>query len=135
MDKLVLAWSSLALFGGVTAYLAYRGWRRTKSLESFALGSGNISPLIIGLSLSAQLTSVATFVVNPGLVYAYGVAGLLGYGVAAALGITLGLILFSKSFRKIGSKTTALTVPQWLGARLELDRWPEVSAPAIGREQ
>ena len=117
MSAEAIAWPILGLYVVLTGYLAYRGWRRTKSLESFAVGSGNIAPWIVGLSLSAQLTSVATFVVNPGLIYAYGLSGLLGFGVAAASGIILGLILFSKAFRRIGDQVTALTVPQWLGAR------------------
>ncbi len=32
------------------------------------------------------MTSVATFVINPGLVHAYGWAGVMGYGVAGPLG-------------------------------------------------
>ena len=68
------------------------------------VGNGDIAPWVVGLSLSAQLTSVATFVVNPGLVYAYGLSGLLGFGVAAAGGITLGLLLFSKAFRRVGAR-------------------------------
>ncbi len=117
MSTAALAWSALSVYAAITATLAYRGWRRTRSLESFAVGNGDIAPWVVGLSLSAQLTSVATFVVNPGLVYAYGLSGLLGFGVAAAGGITLGLVLFSKAFRRVGAQVTALTVPQWIGAR------------------
>ncbi|MBN1946940.1 MAG: hypothetical protein JW797_14800 [Bradymonadales bacterium] len=117
MDKLTLACFALATYVLITAYLAYRGWRRTKTLESFAIGNRTIHPAIVGLSLAAQLTSVATFVVNPGLVFSYGLAGLMGYGVAAAIGITAGLVIFSSAFRRFGTTVTALTVPQWIGAR------------------
>jgi Na+/proline symporter len=72
---------------------------------------------VVGLSLAAQLTSVATFVVNPGLVFAYGLSGLMGFGVAAAIGVMTGLILFSHAFRKVGVQVAALSVPQWIGAR------------------
>ncbi|MFC1706274.1 sodium:solute symporter [Planctomycetota bacterium] len=119
MEKLVLAWSAIGLYVLVTSYLAYRGWRRTKSLESFAVGGGDIAPWIVGLSLAAQLTSVATFVINPGLIYAYGLSGLLGFGVAAASGVIVGLIVFSKRFRRAGTSVAALSVPQWLGARYQ----------------
>jgi Na+/proline symporter len=105
------------LYAAVTAYLAFRGWQKTRSVESFAVGSGDISPVVIGLSLAAQITSVATFVANPGLVFAFGISGLLGFGLAAAGGITVGLIFFSSAFRRIGAQNTALTVPQWIGAR------------------
>ncbi len=117
MDKLILAWSAIGVYVLVTLVLAWRGWRRTSSVASFATGGGTLSPWVVGLALAAQLTSVATFVVNPGLVFAYGMAGLLGFGVAAALGITAGLVLFSAAFRRVGEKGAALTVPQWIGAR------------------
>jgi SSS family solute:Na+ symporter/sodium/pantothenate symporter len=63
------------------------------------------------------MTSVATFVINPGLIHAYGWAGVVGYGFAAPLGIFLGLIVTSKRFRRVGDQFTVLTVPQWLGER------------------
>ncbi len=117
MDKLILAWSAIGLYVVITLALVWRGFRQTKSVASFATGGGTLSPWVVGLALAAQLTSVATFVVNPGLVFAYGLSGLLGFGVAAALGITAGLLLFSAAFRRVGEKGAALTVPQWIGAR------------------
>ncbi|HOT28411.1 MAG TPA: sodium:solute symporter [Candidatus Ozemobacteraceae bacterium] len=109
----------LSLYVAVTLYLTVRGMRRTKDLSSFTVGTGDIGPVWIGLSLTAQLTSVATFVVNPGLVYNYGLSALLGYGLAAGAGIMLGLVILSNRFRMVGSKVKALTIPQWIGARYE----------------
>lgn len=117
MEQQWIAWVALTLYASLTAFLAYRGWKKTKSLESFTVGARDVSPMLVGLSLAAQLTSVATFVVNPGLVFAYGLSGLLGLGVAAALGITLGIIIFTRAFRRVGERVTALSVPQWLGSR------------------
>ena len=117
MDRTVYAWAAIGAYVLATSYLAYRGYRKTKSLESFAVGSRDIAPWVVGLSLAAQLTSVATFVVNPGLIYAYGLSGIMGFGFAAAAGVMIGLLVFSGSFRRIGSQVTALTVPQWVGAR------------------
>jgi len=119
VDKLILAWSALGIYVLVTLALAWRGWRRTQGVASFATGGGTLSPWVVGLALAAQLTSVATFVVNPGLVFAYGMSGLLGFGVAAALGITAGLVLFSSAFRRVGERGAALTVPQWIGTRFD----------------
>ena len=63
-------------------------WNKSKasSMQSFAVGSRKIPPFFVGLSLAANMTSVATFVINPGLVHAYGWAGIVGYGLAAPLG-------------------------------------------------
>ncbi|MCO4771607.1 MAG: sodium:solute symporter [Deltaproteobacteria bacterium] len=119
MSTATLAWIAITAYAVLTLGLAVRGALRTKSLESFAVGNGDIHPALIGLSLTAQLTSVATFVINPGLIFHSGVAGLLGYGFAAAAGIVLGLVVFSRRFRAVGATVKALTVPSWIGARYE----------------
>jgi len=113
----ILAWTTILGYALLTVLLAIRGARRTSSLEGFAVGNGDIHPALIGLSLTAQLTSVATFVINPGLVFHSGLAGLLGYGFAAAAGIVLGLVVFSRRFRAVGATVQALTIPSWIGAR------------------
>lgn len=119
MTSSTLAWLAVLGYAALTLGLAIRGALRTRSLKGFAVGNGDIHPALIGLSLTAQLTSVATFVINPGLVFHSGLSGLLGYGVAAAAGITLGLLVFSARFRAVGAKVAALTVPSWIGARYE----------------
>jgi SSS family solute:Na+ symporter/sodium/pantothenate symporter len=106
----------------ITYLLAIVGltwWNRRKasSMQSFAVGSREIPPFFIGLSLAANMTSVATFVINPGLVHAYGWAGVVGYGISAPLGIFVGLIVTSRQFRRVGDRVSALTVPQWIGDR------------------
>ncbi len=119
MTKFQMAWLALSLYVAVTVWLTIRGLLKTDSLKNFAVGSRDIHPAFVGLSLTAQLTSVATFVVNPGLIYAYGVSGLLGMGGAASLGIILGLVFFSNRFRAMGTRVAALSVPQWIGTRYQ----------------
>lgn len=91
--------------------------RRKRSLESYSVGTKTIKPFWVGLSLAANLVSVATFVINPGLIYLYGVSGFWGYGVASLTGILISLAVVTKIFRRIGDETKALTLPQWIGAR------------------
>ena len=110
---------AVVTYFSVTSALALYNARRTVSVATYAVGTRDIPPLVVGLSLAAQLTSVATFVVNPGLVYAYGYSALLGYGVSAAMGIMLGLAFFSRRFRTHGARVQALTVPQWIGTRYD----------------
>lgn len=112
-----LAWFAVLAYAAITVALAVRGARGSGSLVSFAVGNRDLPAPIVGLSLAAQLTSVATFVINPGLVHAYGVSALLGYGVFAGLGIMTGLALLSPRFRSQGVRVQALTIAQWLGAR------------------
>lgn len=99
--------------------LTILGKKKKQSIESFSIGSKTVSPIVVGLSLAVGMTSAATFVINPGLIYLYGLSGFLGYGIAAPLGIYLALIVMSKSFLKFGEQTKVLTVPQWIGERYQ----------------
>ncbi|MGM0607295.1 MAG: sodium:solute symporter family transporter [Candidatus Muiribacteriota bacterium] len=117
MSTANMAWIAIILYIVVTVILTIRGNLKTKSLKGYAVGNKDIPPVLVGISLSAQLTSVATFVTNPGLIYDYGLSALAGFGIAAALGITTGLFLFSKPFLNMGNKISAVTIPQWIGKR------------------
>jgi len=113
----MLAWIAVLGYFALTGGLAIRASRRPRSVTTHAIGARDLPAIVVGLSLAAQLASVATFVINPGLVYAYGLSALLGYGVAAGSGIMLGLAIFSSRFRRHGTRVAAITVPQWIGAR------------------
>ena len=114
-----LPWTLFILYVAVTFYLAYLGQKQTDSLKSYAIGKGNMSPWIVGMALASSMTSTATFVINPGFIYAYGLSALLGFGVAAALGLTCGIVILSKGFRKLGVSSSALTVPNWIASRYD----------------
>lgn len=111
------SWALFGLYVAFVAFIAWRSQRKTESMESYSVGTRQVSPIAVGMSLAASLTSAATFIINPGLIYLYGWSGVVGYAIAAPLGIFLGLVVFSKSFRRIGDKTRVLTVPQWIGDR------------------
>ncbi len=117
MSETFLPWVLLIAYAAVIVFLAWRNRRSASDIASFSVGSRRVPPFFVGLSLAANMTSVATFVINPGLIHAYGWAGVVGYGLAAPLGIFIGLVVTSKRFRQVGDKFTVLTVPQWLGER------------------
>jgi len=117
MGETTVAWALFVLYGLGIVALTWWNRRQAGSMESYAVGTRRVPPAFIGLSLAANMTSVATFVINPGLIYAYGWAGVVGYGMAAPLGIFVGLIVTSKRFRKVGDRFTVITVPQWIGER------------------
>mgnify|MGYP005853894721 FL=1 len=97
--------------------LTYFSKRRKQTIQSFSVGTKQVNPILIGLSLAVGMTSAATFVINPGLVYLYGISGFIGYGIAAPLGIFLALIVISKRFYQFGEQSKVYTVPQWIGER------------------
>lgn len=113
------AWIAVAVYALLLLALAVRGALRTRNIEDFAVGSRDVPAALVGLALTAQLTSVATFVINPGLVFHSGVSALMGFGLAAAAGITTGLLIFSARFRRLGTQVQALTLPGWIAARYE----------------
>jgi SSS family solute:Na+ symporter/sodium/pantothenate symporter len=114
---MIASWTLFALYVVGTLWLARLGQRRTTTFESYALGDGRMHPFVAGMALAASMTSTATLVINPGIVYAYGLSAVLGYGVAAGVGLILGIIVFSKAFRRHGAGQRILTVPQWIGRR------------------
>ncbi|MBW2457442.1 MAG: hypothetical protein JRI68_23245, partial [Deltaproteobacteria bacterium] len=112
-----LIWSLFLGYLALTSYLAWLGHKKTKDIKSFAVGGGNMHPVIVGITLAASIASTATFVINPGFVYVHGVSALIHLGVAAGSGVIVGLLLMSTGFRRVGVKTGAITLPGWVGNR------------------
>jgi SSS family solute:Na+ symporter/sodium/pantothenate symporter len=117
MKETVLPWILFVVYAVAIVGLAVWNRRKASTMQGFSVGTRQLPPFFVGLSLAANMTSVATFVINPGLIYAYGWSGVVGYGIAAPMGIFLALVVTTKKFRLIGDRFTALTVPQWLGER------------------
>lgn len=116
-----VAWALFSVYLVVTSVLAWMGGKKTDSSSGFAIGSGDMSPWVAGLTLGACLASSATFVIFPGFVYKDGLPALIGFSLPLIGGLAVGLALFSPRFQLIGARSGALTVPHWLGARYESD--------------
>lgn len=100
-------------------YFVVRGAMRTSSMADYAVGSIQFSPVVVGLSLAASMTSAATFIINPGFIALYGLSGVLAYAVVLPLGAFISLVVLTKSFRRHGETVKALTMAQWIGKRYE----------------
>lgn len=119
----------LAAYGAVILYFVWRGAVRTRSLSDYAIGSQGFSPVVVGLSLAASVTSAATFIINPGFVAMYGWSAFLAMSVALPLGLVISLIVLTRQFRRYGTLVKALTLAQWVGSRYEsaaFARWMAV---------
>ncbi len=108
-------WTVFAVYLIATAALAVAGSRRSRGASGFAIGSGNMSPWMAGLTLGACLASSATFVILPGFVYAEGLPALIGFSLPLSAGLAAGLWCLAPRFQALGSG--AVTVPDWLGRR------------------
>ena len=106
----------IGIYAIFAIFMAYRGNVKTKDMQSFALGQG-FSPIVVGLSLAAGITSAATFIINPGFVAFYGWSAFLAMSIVLPLGLFTSLIVLTKSFTKYGANIKALTLAQWIGKR------------------
>ncbi|MEZ4912230.1 MAG: sodium:solute symporter [Saprospiraceae bacterium] len=106
----------LILYAFLIIWIVYKNYTKTKDIKDFAVGSG-FSPLVVGLSLAASMTSAATFIINPGFVAMFGWSAFLAMSVVLPIALFISLIVLSKSFRKYGNSINALTLAQWMGKR------------------
>ncbi|ANQ52638.1 sodium:solute symporter family protein [Flammeovirga sp. MY04] len=113
----LLGWLCIVGYMLLMAYFAIRGAKGTKTSKDFALGSIHFSPVVLGLSLAASITSAATFIINPGFVAYYGLSAFLALGVFLPVGALVSLYFFTKKFRKEGKEIKALTMAQWIGKK------------------
>ena len=117
MAERPLVWALLGVYMLVTSWLAWLGHKKTGDMRSFAVGSGDMNAAVVGITLAASIASTATFVINPGFVYKHGISALMHLGVAASLGIIVGLVAMSAGFQRVGAASGAVTLPQWIGER------------------
>ncbi|MCG7840891.1 MAG: sodium:solute symporter family protein, partial [Methanomassiliicoccales archaeon] len=110
-----ILWSFTVIYMLVTAYLAYRGYKKTKCNADYLICGRNVHPLILGLSYGA------TFISTAAIIGFGGVAAQLGMGIIwltvlnIGIGVLLAFILFGKPTRRIGQALGALTFPDLLG--------------------
>ncbi|MFQ5648978.1 MAG: hypothetical protein ACE5IY_03470 [bacterium] len=114
---MTLAWSLFVIYLLATSYLAWLGYKRTKNFDSFAIGTGDMSPFVVGITLAASTASAATFIINPGFIYTHGVSAFMHFVVSVGVGFCFMLVLLSFQFRRIGASNNALTLPHWIGGR------------------
>jgi sodium/pantothenate symporter len=113
----MLAWILFLAYLIGTSYLGWLGYRRTRNFSSFAIGTGDLSAVVVGITLAASTASAATFIINPGFIYVDGLSAWMHFVPASALGFCSTLYVLSFRFRRIGEEVHALTLPHWIGRR------------------
>ncbi len=114
MSAEVFKYVLLFIFVALTFYLSYIGMKKTRGLKGFSIGNKDMSPIVVGITMAASISSTATFVINPGFVYVHGLSAFVHYGVAAVLGIICAFLVLTKGFRRIGDVGGSLTIPDWI---------------------
>jgi SSS family solute:Na+ symporter len=111
----LLFWLATFVYGLVLVYLAYLGYKKTKSCSDYLLAGRDINPLILGFSYGA------TFISTSAIVGFGGVAARLGMGIIwltmmnISVGVLVAFIVYGKPTRRIGQRLGALTFPDLLG--------------------
>jgi SSS family solute:Na+ symporter/sodium/pantothenate symporter len=116
---LSFAWALFIVYLVGTAWLGWKGFRKTTGFGSFALGNRAMHPLMVGITLAASVSSAATFIINPGFVYVDGFGAFFHMSIAVGIGFIVMLSILSFRFRRIGADSGALTIPDWIGKRYQ----------------
>ncbi|MFV8818636.1 sodium:solute symporter family transporter [Haliea sp. E17] len=119
MTPEVFKYCVVGAYAALVYWLSWRGMRRTRSVAGFSIGNKDMHPWLIGITLAASISSTATFVINPGFVYADGLSAYLHYGVAGSLGILTAFLVLTRGFLRLGERGAALTIPQWIHYRYQ----------------
>ncbi|HEY9170041.1 MAG TPA: hypothetical protein VIN72_11180 [Lutibacter sp.] len=116
---MTLAWILFTIYLLGTSYLGWIGYKKTDGFSSFAIGKGDMSPIVVGITLAASTASAATFIINPGFIYVDGLSAWINMFLGTYSGFMIMLIILSFKFRSIGEKMKALTIPDWIGKRYQ----------------
>jgi len=116
-EMVFASWILVIIYALVILYFVVRGALKTKSISDYAVGTFQFSPIAVGLSLAASMTSAATFVINPGFIAYYGFSAVISFGLVLPIASLVSLVVLTKSFRKHGTSVKALTLSQWMGSR------------------
>lgn len=119
MTPVVFSLILVGLFSIITYGLSIVGMRKTSSLKTFAIGKGDMSPYLAGITMAASIASTATFVINPGFVYVDGLSAWAHYGLGAMLGLVTALLVLSGGFQKLGKRLKAVTLPDFVRKRYQ----------------
>jgi sodium/pantothenate symporter len=116
-DMVTAGWIMMVIYMAVVLYLVVRGARNINNMSDYAVGTIAFSPVAVGLSLAASITSAATFIINPGFIALYGISGVISFGIVLPIAALVSLVILTKGFRRHGHSVKALTMAQWMGTR------------------
>jgi sodium/pantothenate symporter len=116
-EQVLGTWILIALYASAVLYFVIKGAMGTKNMKDYAVGSMSFSPLLVGMSLAAAMTSAATFVINPGLIARFGVSGVFSFGLFFPVATMISLVVLTKSFRKYGESVSAISLASWIGKK------------------
>jgi SSS family solute:Na+ symporter len=86
-------WLIVVVYAGSTLFLGWYFGRKQTSTKEYFTGSGNMNPLLIGVSLFASLLSTITYLSTPGEVFGKGPVYLSNYLAYPLIFIVVGFLM------------------------------------------
>lgn len=113
------------IFVGIMGFLAWLGFRQTKSSADFLLAGQNVHPYLMAISYGAAFISSSAIIGFGGLSGRNGMQMLWVVALNVVIGIVLAFLVFGKRMRKIGSNLGAQTFPDFMAKRYDSSfaRW------------
>ncbi len=86
-------WAIVVLYAAATLFMGWWYGRKQVSTKEYFTGSGNMNPLLIGVSLFASLLSTITYLSTPGEVFGKGPVYLTNYLAYPLIFIVVGFVM------------------------------------------
>jgi solute:Na+ symporter, SSS family len=107
----------VALYGGITAFLGWLGWRNTRSAADYLVGGREIHPVLMALAYGSTFISTSAIVGFGGAAALYGLGLLWLTALNILVGIFIAFVVFGRATRRLGARLDAHTFPELLGRR------------------
>jgi SSS family solute:Na+ symporter len=101
------------------AFLAYLGYRNTKTAADYLVAGRNTHPMIMSLSYGSTFISTSAIVGFGGAAAVFGMGLLYLTFLNILVGIFIAFVLFGKRVRVMGLNLNAHTFPEFLGRRFD----------------
>ncbi len=105
----------IAVFGAVTVYLGYYGYRNTRDNKEFLLGRNKTNSVIIGLSYGATFLSASAVIGFGGQAATHGLTLMYLCFLNLFVGLFVAFLFFGPRTRRIGRRLHASTFADILG--------------------
>ncbi len=105
------------IFVAIMGFLAWLGYRQTKSSADFLLAGQNVHPYLMAISYGAAFISSSAIIGFGGLAGKLGMQMLWVVFLNIAIGIVLAFLVFGKRMRKLGANLEAQTFPDFMAKR------------------
>ncbi len=103
----------------VLSYLAFLGYKGTKSSKDYLIGGGQIHPFIMALSYGAAFISTSAIVGFGGAAAFFGMSLLWLTFLTIAVGVFASFVIYGKRTRQMGHNLGAHTFPEFLAKRYQ----------------